>query len=355
MRFLILNTDYCEFLRWIYRMRPGLERGSYEEQMRARSDSMFGVADFYSANLRRIGHEAIDVHFNNQAMQAAWAREHGVKLMPRFLQPLDKWLYGILAAQIKYYKPDAIITHDIGLSSRFFREMKPYFQLLIGQYAAPLPRGQDFSVYDLIVSSLPNLVDYFRDKGVKSEFLGLGFEPAVLNRLNNEEKGISVSFVGNLSNFHSSRLRWLTFLCRHVNISIWGPSIKGASKEIKNSYCGPAWGIKMYQILRISKLTLNHHIDVSGPYANNMRLFEATGVGTMLITDWKKNLNDMFEIGREVVAYQTPEECVEKIKYYLENEDKREAIAQAGKRRTLSDYDYYCRMRDLADIVRKYI
>ena len=31
-----------------------------------------------------------------------------------------------------------------------------------------------------------------------------------------------------------------------------------------------------------------------------MRLFEATGAGTLLITDWKVNLHNVFELGKEV-------------------------------------------------------
>ena len=42
-------------------------------------------------------------------------------------------------------------------------------------------------------------------------------------------------------------------------------------------------------------------------YANNMRLYEATGVGALLVTDWKENLGEMFEPGKEVVAYRSPE------------------------------------------------
>ena len=41
------------------------------------------------------------------------------------------------------------------------------------------------------------------------------------------------------------------------------------------------------------------------------RLFEATGVGTLLVTDWKKNLHEMFEPGKEVIVYHSPEECAE--------------------------------------------
>ena len=117
---------------------------------------------------------------------------------------------------------------------------------------------------------------------------------------------------------------------------------------------GQAWGRDMYRILYNSKITLNHHGDIA-PYANNCRLYEATGTGTLLITDWKVNLHEMFEIGTEVVAYRTPEECAELIQYYLEHEDERETIAKAGQQRTLREHTYYHRMQELIDIVYKYL
>ncbi len=77
MKFLILNTDYPEFLRWLYAQHSGLEKQLYEVQYRARMDSLFGTADFYSSNLRKLGHEAWDVIANIEPMQKQWAREHG--------------------------------------------------------------------------------------------------------------------------------------------------------------------------------------------------------------------------------------------------------------------------------------
>ena len=110
----------------------------------------------------------------------------------------------------------------------------------------------------------------------------------------------------------------------------------------------------MYKVLYNSKITVNCHGDLA-VYAANMRLFEATGVGTLLVTDWKENLHEMFEPGKEVVAYRTPEECAELIRYYLEHDDEREAIACAGQQRTLREHTYYQRMEELVDIVRKYL
>ena len=62
MKFLIINTDYPEFLTWLYTRNTGLENKSYDEQMRVRMDSLFGIADFYSSNLKKLGHEVWDIH-----------------------------------------------------------------------------------------------------------------------------------------------------------------------------------------------------------------------------------------------------------------------------------------------------
>jgi spore maturation protein CgeB len=86
-----------------------------------------------------------------------------------------------------------------------------------------------------------------------------------------------------------------------------------------------------------------------------MRLFEATGVGTLLITDWKRNLHEMFEPGKEVVAYRTPDDCGELIQYYLEHDEEREVIARSGQQRTLREHTYYHRAGELVGIVERYL
>jgi spore maturation protein CgeB len=118
---------------------------------------------------------------------------------------------------------------------------------------------------------------------------------------------------------------------------------------------GLAWGKEMYQTLSDAKIVFNRHIDVADDYANNMRLYEATGVGTLLITDHKRNMTSMFTPGLEVLTYRHAEECVELVEYYLEHTEEREAIALAGQERTLKEHTYLHRMQELLDIVRKYI
>jgi len=86
-----------------------------------------------------------------------------------------------------------------------------------------------------------------------------------------------------------------------------------------------------------------------------MRLFEATGVGALLITDHKDNMREMFTLDEEVIVYRSTDECVEVIQQYLDDDQKRQMIAQSGQKRTLNDHSYEERMKELITIVKKYL
>jgi spore maturation protein CgeB len=140
-------------------------------------------------------------------------------------------------------------------------------------------------------------------------------------------------------------------------MNVWGNGVERLPQDspIRARYLGTAWGIRMFRILAASKVVVNYHGDVAQSYANNMRLFEATGTGALLVTDWKTNLHEMFVLDKEVIAYRSGEECAEMIQYYLEHEDEREEIARAGQVRTLRDHTYNQRMQVLVDIVERYL
>lgn len=373
MKFLIVNTDYSDFLRWLYHNNPGLERRGFDEQYDVRMSSLFSVADFYSSNLRKIGHEAWDIHANNEPMQKAWARAHGVNgapsskwqfrlrrgIVPWLSQVRNQaWFYEILAAQIKHYQPDVLLNQAMeGISPEFLRTIKSSVKLLIGQHAATqLSEVEDLGVYDLVISSFTPTVEWFRSRGIPARLHRLGFEPRVLSHLRNGERKEFCSFVGSFHRVHNTRVEWLEYLCDALPVKVWSPDVHHlpASSSIRRSYVGSVWGIEMYQVLRDSILTFNHHGDVP-PYANNLRLFEATGVGTLLLTDYKINLAEMFEPGREVVQYRNVDECVELARYYMEHEGERRAIASAGQDRTLAEHTYNHRMQEMVSIVSEYI
>ena len=367
MRVLVVDTYYAAFLNAFYAQHRDLPLRPYAEQHRVLMEQCFGTADFYSANLSRIGQEAIEVVSNCEQLQRQWAVEHGVKLKesgwnkvrglvswaPR-TGSID-WFHTVLTAQVKQCSPDVLYIQDMNsLNPGFLREVKQYARLIVGQIACPISPGADFSEYDLILSSLPLLVEGFRRDGLASEYFKLGFEPRVLERLS-ESKRSGVAFVGSLSPNHAERIGLLQKIARSVPLDVWGSGIEGLQRDspLRTGYHGEAWALDMYQVLRNTCVAVNHHIDMAGSYANNMRLFEATGVGTLLVTDVKVNLTELFAPGREVVVYSTPQECVELIEYYLLHADEREAIAEAGQQRTLSEHTYYHRMQELVEIIKR--
>ena len=103
----------------------------------------------------------------------------------------------------------------------------------------------------------------------------------------------------------------------------------------------------MYRVLAQSRIAVNRHGDFADGSAANMRMFEATGVGALLVTESATNLSDFFESGREVVAYDGVDDLVEKIRHFLKHDEERRRVAAAGQRRTLTEHTYGHRIRQL--------
>ena len=375
MRVLFLNTDYPRFLAWLYRRAPSLSLRPYDVQMAARNASFFGTADFMSAAFVQLGHNAIDVHANNRPMAEAWAAEHGLgrvgwaaraaccvpvrRIASRALcfDARAERFREILAAHVAAFQPDVLYNHDpTGFSAEWLRSILPKDCALVAQIASPRGDATDWHSYDLVISSLPNFVAWFRANGVSAEYLPLAFESRLLAAVGELPRDIPLSFVGSLSPAHRERLAFLERVAAEDGLAVWGDGIDqiAPTNILRRYHRGEAWGPEMFALLRRSQLTLNKHIDISEKYANNMRLFEATGMGACLVTDWKGNLATLFEPGKEVVAYRSAEECLDLLRYYALHDAERAVIAAAGQRRCLAEHGYERRMAQLADLLRRH-
>lgn len=124
------------------------------------------------------------------------------------------------------------------------------------------------------------------------------------------------------------------------------------SSELKPFLKPPLFGNPMFRALKEASINLNTHGDGQNT-ACNMRLFEVTGVGSCLLTDWKPDLKNLFEIDTEIVAYKTPAEAAEKAKYLLENPNEASKIALAGQKKTLNFHTFDARADELIDLMKK--
>ena len=77
------------------------------------------------------------------------------------------------------------------------------------------------------------------------------------------------------------------------------------------------------------------------------RNFEVTGCGGFLITTPEENLEDYYEPDKEVVIATSPEELIDKSKYYLVHESERENIGRRGYERTIAEHTWTNRFVDI--------
>ncbi len=86
--------------------------------------------------------------------------------------------------------------------------------------------------------------------------------------------------------------------------------------------------------------------------AVNQRVFDVPACGGFLLTDYRAQMENLFEPGRESVAYADPEEIPELARHYLDHPEERRAVAQAARRRVLAHHTYVTRMGQLLATMR---
>ena len=372
----MVDTYYPVFLEEHYRVRPELAARTYREQLAALIDRCFGTADAYSRHLNELGHEAIDVVANCAPLQLRWAAERRgpgrlrrmVARAPLIRRALARGpvLQEIAIAQIEAQRSEVVYVQNLSVFNRanlvLLREQG---RLLVGQISSEPPADEQLRGFDLLLSAFPHFVERFRALGVDSEFLQIGFYERVLDRLRDRridpgpeaQRPHALSFVGGIDprySQHRAGTELLERVAAELPLEVWGYGAEGlaADSALRRAYRGEAWGIDMYGVLARSRIVVNRHGPITAGYANNMRLFEATGAGAMLITEAAPNLADYFEPGHEVVTYDGPADLMEKLRHYLEHDEERKRIAAAGQARSLRDHSYRKVIARLSEILK---
>lgn len=81
------------------------------------------------------------------------------------------------------------------------------------------------------------------------------------------------------------------------------------------------------------------------------RPFEIAGCRAFVISGRSDDIGACYEEGKEMAFYSSPQDLIQKIKYYLSRDEEREHIAEAGYKRTLRDHVYENRFHKIFKIV----
>ena len=128
------------------------------------------------------------------------------------------------------------------------------------------------------------------------------------------------------------------------------------NKGIRLEVFGRGFGnyIEFNDVIKIfneSKINLN----LSGSSADERikqikgRVFEVPMCGGFLLTEYVEGIEEYFHIGKEIECFKDRNEALEKIRYYLENEEERKKIAEAGRIAALERHTWEKRLREVFD------
>ncbi|MCC6837839.1 MAG: glycosyltransferase [Bacteroidia bacterium] len=395
-RFIRVTDNYPQYIQSYYEKNKQAHLLSYDEQYKAITNHSIEIVSSFGRCLRELGVDAFEIISNDKVLQSTWAKEHGVKENASDAE--------IIFEQLKFYRPEIIwLDTTVFLNKEWVNRIKSEIKglkLIVGHICAPYNNviGSSFSHFDIMFTCTPCFVKEIEEQGGNPYLLYHSFDDQVLKTLETEVNSFPENdfvFTGSLLTgygLHKTRIEYLEeFLRSNINLTIYGniesqktirmkqlmhytiktmlslgmegfvdgnsflrkykkyadAEINNYSKRLINSIREPVFGLDMFKLLQHSKICFNIHGEIAKVCGGNIRLFEATGAGTCLVTDNKKNMQDLFDVDNEIVVYNNMEECVEKVKWLLDNPVKAAEIAKAGQQRTLKDHTVKKRASEL--------
>ncbi len=399
-KFVKVTTFYRDYLKQYYLKNSFVKEQSYAEQYSHLMSQAYSWADFYSTHLRSLGVDAQEIVSNAEHLQKAWAREHGLNVLGK----------DIVIEQLREIRPDVVFFQDSFVFSGEWitrlRELVPSIKLVLGWCCSNYTSAhiEQFRAFDFFLVCSPGFAEDFSKNGLTAYQIHHAFEDSLLPRLqaNNPFPFVDFIFLGSIVpgvRGHGVRRDILNALIASgITLDIYAHiltiepvdlffrrsayivakmmstiGLQGVAKSlpvvqkayyleempsnpvhvdaIKAIAKPSVYGLEMFKALSHGKIAFNYHGEGSGEYACNIRLFEATGAGSCLITDWKKNLHELFELDTEVVTFRSASECIEKVRWLLDHPKETAEIARRGQQRTLRDHNYKIRAEKLHKII----
>lgn len=372
---------YSGYLDSFYKNHNEVKQLSYSSHYQLLSEESTEFVGSYTRGLTKNGIDAQFVVANDANLQNKWSRENGFKQTNR---------KDILFEQVKSFCPEILWIDNLSFINREWleniRKSIRSVRLIVGYHCSPYgPKIlETLKAVDFVLTCTPGLKAEIENRGIRSYLVYHAFDDTLVSKIPKEGNCLKENFVfsGSLisgSKYHDERIQLIeNILKEKISISLYAnlekqykikakqaiysirsimhrlnlqelteriPVFEYGKTKIENysdillkSVHNPVYGNDMYKLFSNSKIVLNMHIGVAGDYAGNMRLFEVTGMGSCLLTDYKKNLGELFDLDNEIVAYDSPEDCIEKATWLLEHDDERNRIAAAGQIRTLRSH-----------------
>lgn len=272
-----------------------------------------------------------------------------------------------LLKKAKSVKPDFVfILKGEPFSNATLRELKKITGAKLFNWFGddpwefPVFSGKVANDYYYFFTYDPYSVRLYESIGHKNAYhLPYGYDPEVTEQLvlteaENKKYECDVAFIGS---HYPKREELLSKLKEKYSIKIWGRGWTNTS--CADVYQGSAlYGTDMLKAMKKVKILLNIHkgfeegVEASGE-GLNLRVMEGAACGAFQLSSFQKDIPKRFLPEKEISLFNTWDEALEKIEYYLSHEHERQCIAGAAFVRLKKDHTLRQRMKQVIEIVTK--
>jgi spore maturation protein CgeB len=196
--------------------------------------------------------------------------------------------------------------------------------------------------FDYVLTEDLNAKIKYKELNVNAINIVCGSNEKIYQKIETEKKKHSVSFVGRK---FSNRGDYINEILQNdISVDVFG--------EGWNNFISIK---EMIRVFNSSKINLNFTSTYNDFEIKQLkaRIFEITMCGGFMLTEYVTGLEEYFKIGKEIDCFQTKEEAIQKIKYYLKNNDIRNEIAIAGWKRSHKDHSWKKRLSEIFYIIEQ--
>lgn len=143
----------------------------------------------------------------------------------------------------------------------------------------------------------------------------------------------------------TERLELLSAVAEKYSLDLYTPDAAFKMKNCTNHGAVDYYDFAPY-VFKQAKINLNitlRSILTGIP----LRAFDIMGAGGFLITNYQADFLDYFVPDEDFVFFESKSDLLDKIGYYLEHEEERDAIAQNGLQRLSADHTYVHRVNEI--------